>query len=106
MTSSAYRYTLNTGQMIRSFRDKEAEKLFRNEFSKRYQAIEKVARRMLDLLHAAGALADLGALPGNKLEALKSDRKGQHSIRINDQFRVCFTWSETDAYEVEIVDYH
>ena len=58
------------------------------------------------MIDAAGQLTDLGALPGNRLEALKGDRKGQYSIRINDQFRVCFAWSDSDAYDVEVTDYH
>lgn len=91
--------------MIRSFRDPEAEKLFNDEFSKKYQAIERVAQRKLTALHGAEALHDL-ALPGNQLHALTDDRKGQFSIRINDRYRVCFTWSGSDAHDVEIVDYH
>ena len=93
--------------MIRTFRDKEAEKLFRDEFSRPYQAIEKTARRKLLHLDQARALTDLSAIPGNRLEALRGDRNGQHSIRINDQFRVCFIWSEDgNAENVEIADYH
>jgi len=71
-----------------------------------FRAIERPARRKLLLLHRAKTLSDLAALPGNRLEALKRDRIGQHSIRINDQWRICFVWQEGDAYEVEIVDYH
>ena len=92
--------------MIRSFRDKETEKVFRREFSRKYQPLAAVAKRKLDHLHAAAALSDLGAVPGNRLEALAGDRKGQHSIRVNDQWRICFRWADTDAFEVEIVDYH
>lgn len=91
--------------MIRSFRDPEAEKLFRDEFSGRLQGIERTARRKLYQLHQAKNLGDL-ALPGNRLEALKGNRAGQYSIRVNDQFRICFHWSEGDVSEVEIVDYH
>jgi proteic killer suppression protein len=92
--------------MIRSFRDAEAEKLFNDEFSRKYQAIERIAQRKLTSLDEAEDLQDLAGLPGNRLEALKGDRKGQHSIRINDQYRVCFVWTDGDATDVEIVDYH
>ncbi len=91
--------------MIRSFQDPETEGLFGDGFSRRYQAIEKTARRKLYQLSQARSLRDL-ALPGNRLEALRGDRAGQHSIRINDQFRVCFLWRDGDAWEVEITDYH
>lgn len=92
--------------MIRSFRDKETEKVFRREFSRKFQRIAAVAKRKLDQVHAAAAISDLGAIPGNRLETLAGDRAGQHSIRINDQWRICFRWVEPDALEVEIVDYH
>lgn len=92
--------------MIRSFRDGEAEKLFQDQFSRKYQSIERTAQRKLTMLDEAEALEDLAALPGTRLEALAGDRKGQYSIRINDQYRVCFIWSAGDATEVEIVDYH
>ena len=102
-----YRLTLYTINVIRTFRDKEAEKLFRDEFSRRYQAIENTARRKLVQLDQARTLADLSALPGNRLETLKGDRRGQHSLRINNQFRVCFVWTgDGNAEDVEIVDYH
>ncbi len=91
--------------MIRSFRDAEAEALFHDQPSRRHRAIEKVARRKLYQLSQAKSLRDL-ALPGNRLEALRGDRVGQHSIRINDQIRLCFQWRDGDAWEVEIVDYH
>jgi proteic killer suppression protein len=91
--------------MIRSCRDKEAQKLLERRFSKRLAAIEKQARVRLELLDAATSLRDLG-LPGLRLEALKGKRKGQYSIRINDQYRICFEWHEGDACNVEIVDYH
>lgn len=91
--------------MIRSFRDAEAERLFHDQFSKRFQAIERTARRKLNQVDRATSLRDL-ALPGNHVEALSGDRAGQHSIRINDQFRICFVWRDGDAYEVEITDYH
>jgi len=92
--------------MIRSFRDKETERIFNREFSRRFQLISEIAKRKLDHLSAATSLRDLAAIPGNRLEALKRDRAGQHSIRINDQFRVCFYWKDGDACDVEITDYH
>jgi len=91
--------------MIRSCADRETQKLLERRSSKRFAAIEKQARVKLELLDAATSLRDLG-LPGLRLEALKRDRKGQYSIRINDQYRVCFEWRDGDAYHVEIVDYH
>lgn len=92
--------------MIRSFRDQETEKVFRREFSRKYQGVARIAKRKLDQLHAAAALTDLGVIPGNRLEALAGDRRGQFSIRINDQWRICFRWADSDAIDVEIVDYH
>lgn len=92
--------------MIRSFRSKETEALFADVEVPRFQALERTARRKLLYLHRARSLQDLLVPPGNRLEALKGDRKGQHSIRINDQWRICFVWKSGDAYGVEIVDYH
>lgn len=92
--------------MIRSFRDRETEKIFRREFSRRSQRTAGVAKRKLDQVHAAAALSDLRAIPGNHFEALAGDRSGQYSIRINDQWRICFRWVDSDAVDVEIVDYH
>ena len=92
--------------MIRSFKDKETERLFNDYRVRRFQAVELVARRKLKILDNAVTLDDLRALPGNRLEALKGNRKGQHSIRINDQYRICFLWRDGDAYSVAIVDYH
>jgi proteic killer suppression protein len=93
--------------MIRDFADKEAEKVWAGSPSRRLPAdIQAVARRKLRMLNNASVLDDLRAPPANRLEALKGDRRGQHSIRINDQWRVCFRWKEGDAYDVEIVDYH
>ena len=92
--------------MIGSFRSKETEKLFRREFSRRFDAIAKVAKRKLDHLHAATSLADLAVVPGNRLEALVGERAGQYSIRVNDQWRICFEWKDNEAFVVEIVDYH
>ncbi len=92
--------------MIRSFRDRDAERLFQRQTVRRFKAFESVARRKLEMLDAAHRLEDLRAPPGNRLEALVGDRKGQHSIRINDQWRICFTWREGGAESVEILDYH
>ena len=92
--------------MIRSFRSRETEALFADKDVPRFRAFERIARRKLLYLHRARSLQDLMVPPGNRLEALKGDRKGQHSIRINDQWRVCFLWRSGDAYDVEIVDYH
>ena len=91
--------------MIRSFRDAETVKVFEGRFSKKLNSIAKVAYRKLAALHSATTLQDL-ALPGNRLEKLSRDREGQHSIRINDQYRICFRWESGDAFDVEIVDYH
>jgi toxin HigB-1 len=92
--------------LIRSFQDKDTERLFHDYRVRRFQACENVARRKLKMLDDATSLDDLAALPGNRLEALRGDRHGQHSIRINDQFRLCFVWQDGDAHEVAIVDYH
>ncbi len=93
--------------MIRSFADKDAEALFRGRFARKLPAdIQRVAQRKLRQIHAAEDLADLRVPPGNRLEPLKGDRAGQHSIRINDQWRVCFVWRDGGAEDVEIVDYH
>jgi len=97
--------------MIRSFRDPGTEDIFNGADTKRARKVcpstlWKVARRKLELLDSAGALADLRVPPANKLEALKGDRAGQHSIRVNNQYRVCFVWAELGPTEVEIVDYH
>jgi len=92
--------------MIQSFLDQETERLFKSEVVARFKNIERVARRKLLQLHAATELASLGIPPGNMLEPLKADRKGQHSIRINEKWRICFVWKEKNAHNVEIVDYH
>ena len=92
--------------MIRSFRCKETQKLFNRERIRKFQSIERTARRKLEMVNAAKELRDLARPPNNKLEALKKDRAGQHAIRINDQWRVCFVWRGDNAYDVEIVDYH
>ncbi|MDY6839740.1 MAG: type II toxin-antitoxin system RelE/ParE family toxin [Thermodesulfobacteriota bacterium] len=89
--------------MIKSFRDKETERVFNRHFSSKLpQSIQRIARKKLVILDAAPGLNDLRIPPGNQLEALKRDRKGQHSIRINDQWRICFKWRAGDAYDVEI----
>lgn len=93
--------------MIRNFADREAEKVWNGTPSRRLPAdIQAVARRKLRMLNNAATLEDLRAPPANRLEALRGDRKGRHSIRINDQWRICFQWKEGEALDVEIVDYH
>jgi proteic killer suppression protein len=93
--------------VIRSFKDKRAESIFRGEFVKEVDGkIQQRAREKLKYLDAATTLDDLAVPPGNQLEALKGDRKGQHSIRINKQWRVCFVWKDGEALDAEIVDYH
>ncbi|MBW2038246.1 MAG: type II toxin-antitoxin system RelE/ParE family toxin [Deltaproteobacteria bacterium] len=93
--------------MIKSFRDKETERLFSRHFSRRFPAnLHRIAWRKLAILDAAERLDDLSVPPGNRLEKLSGDREGEYSIRINDQWRVCFQWKEGNAYEVEIADYH
>jgi toxin HigB-1 len=92
--------------MIRSFVCADTQALFQSCPVGRFKNIERVARRKLLSLHAATQLSSLRVPPSNQLEALKGNRKGQHSIRINDQWRICFSWHEDGAYKVEIVDYH
>jgi proteic killer suppression protein len=93
--------------VIANFRDRETEKVWNGEFSRRLPTnIQELALTKLRILNAAIRLENLLVPPGNRLEALKGDRKGQHSIRINRQWRVCFQWSGGNAYDVEIVDYH
>jgi toxin HigB-1 len=92
--------------MIHSFACSETEALFRSQAVRRFKNVERVARRKLLQLNAATLLESLRVPPGNHLEALKDDRKGQHSIRINDQWRLCFVWQGDGAHRVEIVDYH
>ena len=93
--------------MIRGFRDKRAQAIWNGARVPRFPAqLQGVARRKLRMLNAAQSLADLKIPPANRLEALKGDRRGQYSIRINDQWRLCFTWKNSDADDVEIVDYH
>ncbi len=93
--------------MIKSFADKETEKVFNRKFSRKLASdIQRPARRKLEILNAAETLQDLRTPPSNHLEKLSGNRKGQHSIRINDRWRICFVWKESDAHAVEIVDYH
>ena len=91
--------------VLRSFRDNDARAVFHREFSRRLQSVAPIAKRKLDHLHSATSLSDLRAIPGNRLEALSGDREGQYSIRINDRWRACFRWVDSDACDVEIVDY-
>ena len=93
--------------MIKSFKDKEAEKIFNRQVSRKLpRDIQQVALRKLRMINRAIRLNDLRVPPKNRLEKLKGNRSGQYSIRINDQWRICFIWEEPDAYNVEIVDYH
>ena len=92
--------------MIRSFGNKRTEALWQGHRVPAFDAFRERAERKLAVLDAATTLETLRALPGNRLEALRGDRKGRHSIRINDQWRVCFRWYEGDAHDVEIIDYH
>lgn len=93
--------------MIRGFRDRDTETLFRRGRPRRLPpTVLRAAQRKLAMLNAATDLADLRVPPGNRLEKLTGDRKGEYSIRINDQWRICFTWREGDAHDVEITDYH
>ena len=93
--------------MIRTFKDDEAEKIFNRQRSPKLpEILQRIALRKLRILNRATSLNDLRVPPANRLEKLKGDRAGQHSIRINDQRRICFRWHDNDAFQVEIVDYH
>ncbi len=93
--------------MIKSFSCKETQKVFERSFSKKLpQDIQAKARQKLVLIDAAAELNDFRIPPGNRLEELREDRNGQHSIRVNDQWRICFVWNAGDAYDVEVIDYH
>lgn len=93
--------------MIRSFRCRETEKVFGGQHSRKFpRAIQASALRKLQQIHISEKIEDLRAPPGNRFEALKGKRAGFHSVRVNDQWRVCFRWKDGDAYEVEIIDYH
>jgi len=92
--------------VIKSFRCKDTERLHQRQNSGRFRSIERVAQRKLRQLDSAVVLSDMSSPPGNHLEALKGDRTGHHSVRINNQWRLCFRWHNGDSYDVEIVDYH
>ena len=92
--------------VIKTFRNDETERLYFTGKSRKFQAVERVAVRKLRMLSRSTKLLDLGVIPGNMPEALKGDRAGQHSIRVNDQYRICFEWTDGDSYNVEITDYH
>lgn len=92
--------------MIKSFRCRDTELLFHDVLIARFRSIERQARRKLLYMHRAKTIDDLKQPPGNRLEALQGDRKGQYSIRVNDQWRICFRWQDGDILDVEIVDYH
>jgi proteic killer suppression protein len=93
--------------MIRSFRDHRTKEVFERIYVKAFSSdLQRIALRKLEIINAATTLEDLRVPPGNRLEKLHGDREGQYSIRINDQFRVCFRWKDGDAHDVEIVDYH
>ena len=92
--------------MIKNFKCKDTERLYNRKFVKKFSGIERQALMKLDRVDATPLLSDLTALPGNRFEALTGDRDGQFSVRVNDQYRVCFKWKEDNAFDVEIVDYH
>ncbi len=93
--------------MIRSFRGREAEEIWYGRAVRRLSSdVQRIARRKLRMLNSSQSLSDLRVPPGNRLEALRGDRAGEHSIRVNDQWRICFVWRDGDAHKVEIVDYH
>ena len=113
MTYNAKRYIIISDRkkgcgtaLIKSFSDKETASLFKNGHSRKFSTIERIALRKLDMINAAVNVETLKIPPGNRLEALKGTRQGQYSIRVNDQWRICFKWQGCDAYDVEIVDYH
>ena len=105
-TLDVSRGALYPEKVIRSFRNKDAEALFQGYSTGRFRSIARVAQRKLMQLHAAQRLDDMRAFPANHLEALGGDRRGQHSVRINDQYRICFVWKNGDVEQVEVVDYH
>lgn len=104
LTYNAWRNIVRV--VIRSFSCKDTQALFEGSSPRRFRAIQEAAERKLTQLDAAATLDFLRAPPGNRLEALKGDRKGQHSIRVNDQWRICFKFNNGDVFDVEIVDYH
>ncbi len=97
---------ISSAEMIQSFKDGDTKELFETGWSKRWASIQAAAVRRLDQIENAISLSDLRIPPGNRLETLKGDRAGQHSIRINKQFRICFIWKADGAHELEIADYH
>jgi proteic killer suppression protein len=93
--------------VIKSFRDRETERIFQGQFSRRFpKEIQRIAARKLEIIAAATQIDTLRIPPSNRLEKLKGERAGQFSIRVNDQWRICFVWRSGDAYDVEIADYH
>ena len=98
--------TSYTEFMIKNFKCKETEKLFNDLNVSKFRSISRIARIKLEMLSAAVSLSSLRVPPGNRLEQLKGNRKGQYSIRVNNQWRICFIWKEENAHDVEIVDYH
>ncbi len=93
--------------MIKSFKDRDTKKTFEGQYSKKVpKDLTRTAERKLRILNRAESIDDLRIPPGNRLESLKGNKKGQWSIRVNDQFRICFVWKETDAHDVELIDYH
>jgi len=100
------RLTSYNKDVIRSFRSGDAEAIFQGRVSKQFGRIATVVERKLVPIHAARSLRDLAIFPGNPLEGLKADRAGQHAIRVNDQYRICFVWRDGDAYDVEVTGYH
>jgi proteic killer suppression protein len=92
--------------VIRSFRDEDTQNIYRQQRVRRWQGVERVALRRLAQIDSASELRDLASPPANRLEALRGARSGQYSVRINDQYRVCFRWKDGDAFDVEIADYH
>ena len=101
-----YVYYVLAENVIRSFTNRDTERLYHRESVRRFRAFERIALRKLRMVDAAVNLADLRSPPGNRLEKLKGDREGQWSVRINDQWRLCFRWEGGDAFDVEIADYH
>ncbi|WP_281269991.1 type II toxin-antitoxin system RelE/ParE family toxin [Eilatimonas milleporae] len=100
------RTSFHCSNMIKSFKCDETERLFRTGTSRRFSSLKKAGARKLDMLDGAHALEDLKSPPSNHLEKLKGDRAGQHGIRVNKQFRLCFVWRDKNAHDVETVDYH
>ena len=103
---TVYRLPIYTKCVIRSSAGSDTKRLWEEKFVKRFSAIDRIARRKLEQIHAARELRDLSQLPGNRLEKLAGDREGPYSIRVNDQYRICFLWEEPDAIDVGITDYH